>query len=73
MSREQAILGAAIALLCAGGLWKDRWLFEQTKKGRRLARWCGETRGLWVLRSLFVLGAAFGVLLATNVIRPVRW
>jgi len=73
VTKEQAILGLTVTVLCAVGLWKDRWFLANTKKGRRLSRWLGETRGLWVLRSLLVLGAAFGVLLAMNMIRPVRW
>jgi hypothetical protein len=73
MSKEQAILGVMVAALCALGLWNERWFYENTKKGRRLARWFGETRGLWILRSLFIAGAAFGILLAANVIRPVPW
>ncbi len=73
MSKEQALLGLVVAILCAVGLWKERWFYENTKKGRRLARWFGETRGLWILRWLLIAGAAFGLLLAANIIRPVRW
>jgi hypothetical protein len=73
MSKEQTILGIAMAVLCFAGLWNDRWFLENTKKGQRLARWLGGTRGLFVLRALFLIGATFGILLATNVIRPVKW
>ena len=70
---EQILIGLVVAALCGLGLWHDRWLLTSTRKGRRLAGWFGETRGLWVLRSLLLAGAAFGLLLAADVIRPVRW
>ena len=70
---EQILIGATTAALCALGLWKSAWLFAETRKGRRLAHWLGETRGLWALRGLLLAGAAFGVLLAADVIRPLRW
>jgi hypothetical protein len=70
---EQVLIGATVALLCSLGLWHDRWLLTRTRKGQRLIRWFGERRGLWVLRSLLVSAALFGVLLATDVIRPARW
>jgi hypothetical protein len=70
---EQVLIGGLVAVLCGLGLWHDRWLFARTAKGRRLAGWFGEERGLWALRGLLVAGAAFGVLLAADVIGPVRW
>jgi hypothetical protein len=70
---EQVLIGVTVALLCGLGLWHDRWLLSGTRKGQRLVGWFGEQRGLWVLRVLLVSGALFGLLLATDVIRPVRW
>lgn len=73
MPNEQILMGFAVAALCAAGLWKDRWFLANTKKGRRLAAWLGETKALWVLRGLFGVGILFGLLLAGDVIRPVHW
>lgn len=72
MSEETAI-GLAIAALCLLGLWHSRWFRDETRKGKRLARWFGATGALWVLRVLFGAGAALGVLLALGILRPVRW
>ena len=70
---EQILIGALVALLAAHGLWKARWLLEQTRKGQRLTHWLGFERALITLRVILLLGALFGILLATNVIRPIRW
>jgi hypothetical protein len=66
-------MGMAVALLCATGLWHDRWFLENTGKGQRLVRWLGEANALWTLRGLFVAGILFGVLLAVGIITPIRW
>jgi len=73
MSGEQILMGMAVAVLCGLGLWKARWFLENTEKGRRMVRWFGPRRALWVLQLLFGAGALFGILLAADVIRPVRW
>jgi hypothetical protein len=70
---ERILIGLVTAALCGLGLWHDRWLFAETRKGRRLAAWLGEVRGLWALRALLFIGLAFGLLLAAGVIRPVEW
>jgi hypothetical protein len=70
---DRILIGAAVALLAALGLWHDRRLFTDTRKGRRLAAWLGETRGLWALRALLAAALAFGTLLAAGVLRPVEW
>lgn len=73
MKTEQMVMGALVALLCAAGLWHARWLARETVKGQWLTRRLGADRALWTLRALLVLGITFGILLATNIIRPVRW
>ncbi|HEX6984579.1 MAG TPA: hypothetical protein VF170_04345 [Planctomycetaceae bacterium] len=70
---EQILIGLVTAALCGLGLWHDRRLLAETRKGRRLIRWFGEERALWVLRGLLAAGAAFGLLLAADVIRPIEW
>ncbi len=73
MSKEQAFMGAAVAILCLGGTWKAKWLLAHTKKGQRLVHRLGEQRALRFLRLLLVIGATFGILLAVDVIRPIQW
>jgi hypothetical protein len=73
MPKDQILIGAVTAALCAVGLLRGPWLLENTRKGQRLVRWFGGRRALWLLRGLLVLGIAFGVLLAVDVIRPVQW
>ncbi|HSG69875.1 MAG TPA: hypothetical protein VLA12_05640 [Planctomycetaceae bacterium] len=67
---EQLLMGIGSAVLCLWGLLKSNWFFTETKKGRWLSTRLGDERGLLVLRFLFVLGIAFGVALAANLIRP---
>ncbi len=71
--KDQIFIGAATAGLCLIGLAKSRWVLDNTKKGARLIGWFGAKRAIWVLRGLFLLGAAFGILLAANVIKPLQW
>lgn len=73
MLNEQILIGALIVLLCATGLWHDRWFLENTRKGQRLIRWFGEGKALWVLRAFLGGGVVFGILLAVGIIRPVQW
>lgn len=70
---EQIVIGGGVALLCGLGLWHDRWLLTRTSKGRWLIARLGADRALWTLRALLAGGVAFGVLVATDVIRPVKW
>jgi hypothetical protein len=73
MPKDQVIMGATIAALCAAGLWKGNWIVENTRKGRRLVAWFGPRGALWALRVLMAFGVVFGVLLAADWIRPVQW
>jgi hypothetical protein len=73
MRTEQIIIGALVVLLCVQGLWSQRWLLEQTRKGQRLVRRFGPKRAALLLRAILVGGLLFGALLAANVIRPVQW
>jgi hypothetical protein len=73
MITSQTAMGGFVALLCLYGLWRHRWLFENTRKGWRLAQWFGETGGLRVLVGLMLAGLIFGLLLAGDVIRPLHW
>ncbi|MGH7127407.1 MAG: hypothetical protein ACREJB_18920 [Planctomycetaceae bacterium] len=73
MPRDQIVIGVVTAALCVLGVWQSRWFLTNSKIGRWFARRFGESRGLWVVRGLFLAGAVFGVLLATDVVRPIRW
>lgn len=73
MVATQTVMGCLIVALCMLGLWNDRWFFENTRKGRRLADWFGEVGGMRALRILFVAGILFGALLAVDFIRPIHW
>ena len=73
MPREQILMGVAIVVVCLFGLTKCRWFLEHTNKGKRLVEWFGESRAVYVLRGLYLVGILFGTLLALNVIRPVQW
>lgn len=73
MPKEQIFIGLTVAVLCAVGIYKDRWFLTQTKKGKRLIGWFGEEKAIWVLRGVYGLGMLFGLLMALNVIRPVNW
>mgnify|MGYP001444978656 CR=1 FL=1 len=66
-------MGTVIALLCATGIWQDRWFLEHTGKGQRLVGWLGEAKALWAIRGLFAVGALFGGLLAIGIIKPIQW
>jgi hypothetical protein len=68
---EQQLIGSMLAVLGGVGWYHQRWLLEQTSKGRRLTGWFGPRGGLWSLRALLAGVVAFGIVLATNVIGPV--
>ena len=70
---EQIIIGVLVALLCAAGVLNARWFLRETKKGQALERRFGPRRALWAVRGVFGAGLVFGILLATDVIRPVEW
>jgi hypothetical protein len=73
MPNEQVLMGIFVALLCAAGLWHEQWFLANTRKGQRLVGWFGLHRAALVLRLLLGIGVLFGILLAADVIRPVRW
>jgi hypothetical protein len=73
MISSQTAMGVMVTVLCLYGLWRHRWFYENTRKGRRLARWFGEIGGMRVLIALLFAGMVFGLLLAFDVIRPIQW
>jgi hypothetical protein len=73
MVQQQTAMGFVITAMCVFGLLNSRWIFEKTRKGRRLAQWLGEVRGLQFVRGLLFVGILFGLLLAADVIRPIHW
>jgi hypothetical protein len=73
MSHDQILIGGTTAAMCLAGLYKPVWLLQHTEKGRRLVRWLGNSRALWLLRFSLAAGLGFGLLLAMGVINPVRY
>ena len=73
MPKDQILMGVVMALICATGLCKDRWLLANTRKGQWLARKLGELKAIWVLRIFLATGVGFGVLLAAGIINPIQW
>ncbi|MBS0206884.1 MAG: hypothetical protein JSS49_28755 [Planctomycetes bacterium] len=70
---QDATMGIAIVLACLMILVRERWFLAETSKGRGLVQWCGPTRALWLLRGILLALAAFGGLLASGQVRPLRW
>ena len=66
-------MGIAIVAVCLLILMRERWFLSETKKGQRLVTWLGPVRAIWALRGILGLIAAVGALLASEIIRPIRW
>ncbi|HUG91001.1 MAG TPA: hypothetical protein VML55_09220 [Planctomycetaceae bacterium] len=73
MPKDQILIGSLFAVVCLIVAWKARWMCEHSNVGRRLAERLGVGGAMWVIRAVFGALAVFGVLLATNVVRPVQW
>ena len=73
MISQDTAMGAGIIALCVLLWFREGWLLEQTRKGRRLVEWCGPARAPWVLRAVLLAGITFGGLLTCGVIRPIQW
>ena len=73
MLNPQSFIGGAVAVLCGAALRYDRWFLEETTKGRRLVKWLGEARAVWVWRFALAVGIAFGVALAGGIVNPLTW
>jgi hypothetical protein len=73
MPTHQIVMGAAVAALSVVAFVKTDWLLQHTRKGEWCRRRFGELKAQWFVRSFFALAVVFGVLLATNVIRPLQW
>jgi hypothetical protein len=67
---EQQLIGLVVVVLGCVGWYRQRWLLEQTPKGRRLVGWFGLVGGVRVLRFLLAAVVVFGLLLACDVIGP---
>ena len=71
--RDQILIGALTAVLSLLAVWHAGWLVENTRKGRWFARRFGDVGARRVVRLVFAALCVFGVLLATNVLRPIQW
>ncbi|WP_166831514.1 hypothetical protein [Thalassoroseus pseudoceratinae] len=72
MPKHQIFMGTATALLCLTAVWQTDWIIEHTRKGQWLAKRFGGRNATRVLWLLFGAGIIFGVLLATDIIRPLN-
>lgn len=73
MPTQQIVMGAAVAALSFLAFLKTGWLLHQTAKGKWFVRRFGERKARLYVRSFFFFATVFGMLLATNVIRPLQW
>jgi len=70
---QNMAMGIAIALTCLMLLFRERWFLAQTSKGQRLVRRFGPDRALWVFRSVLLVFTSIGLLLASGILRPMKW
>ncbi|MGE3314693.1 MAG: hypothetical protein AB7O26_06205 [Planctomycetaceae bacterium] len=73
MDKQQLAMGIAIAGVSLIGLWKTPWFIENTAKGRLLVHWFGKERATRVMQAFLLGCATLGVLLALDIVRPMRW
>ncbi len=59
--------------LCALGIWKREWFLAETSKGRRLVERCGKPKAVRIVTVALTIGVVAGLLLACNILRPLRW
>ncbi len=70
---QDTAMGIAIVFACLMILFRDRWFLAETTKGQRLVQRYGAQRAVWILRGLLLVIAVFGGLLASGVVRPIKW
>jgi hypothetical protein len=73
MPADQILIGCITAGMCGLGLWKRNWLLRETPKGQRLVARCGEKKAVRIVTVLLGIGFLCGVLLACNILKPLRW
>lgn len=70
---QNMAMGIAIALTCLMLLFRERWFLAQTPKGQRLVRRFGPDKALWVFRGVLLVFTSIGLLLASGILRPLKW
>ncbi|WP_029246964.1 hypothetical protein [Schlesneria paludicola] len=73
MIPQHVLVGGLTAILCLMLLMRQTWFLEHSKKGRRLVQWFGPQKARWVLLGLTWFGVILGILIATQVLRPIQW
>ncbi|GAB4148993.1 MAG: hypothetical protein Tsb009_23090 [Planctomycetaceae bacterium] len=73
MFNDQIVMGAGIAFVSAIGFFKANWILAETRKGQWLTENLGKQQASWTLHGVMLAGVVFGLLLATDFIRPMRW
>ena len=69
----QVLVGALIVVGCLLGWRNESLILKETFYGSLLRRLCGERWAGVGWRVLLLIGGVGGVLLATDVVRPLRW
>jgi hypothetical protein len=70
---QDAVMGIAIVLCCVLLLFRERWFLAETGKGQRLVQQFGFDLAVWILRGVLLSIAVLGGLLASGIVRPIRW
>jgi hypothetical protein len=73
MPAEQILIGLLTAGLCVAGIWRREWLLLETGKGKWLVTRYGKPAAVRIVTILLTIGLLGGLLLACNIIRPLRW
>jgi hypothetical protein len=73
VTKDQIVIGCILAGVCGLGIWNREWLLRETPKGQRLVARYGERKAVRIVTILLGTGFVVGVLLACNILRPLRW
>lgn len=73
MNGTQILMGLVIVGGCLMGCRNERLILTETKYGSLIRKVCGERNAPTVLRILLFTGGVLGILLAANILKPIRW
>lgn len=70
---QDTAMGVAMIFFCVMLLFRERWFLAETTKGQRLVQRFGSATAVWILRGCLLAVALLGGLLATGIVKPIRW